>query len=297
MKKYLLISHKFIDTKRGAHLTSERMVGEHPSHLVHLNDLYAKNLEELNEEYKRLIFITQAPHMYHLKMNYRRLKNLNPIIFLRSDFNPSLYESCNNGFHYYRKYNTIKNFIPFITDFKSDPQQIHERPCIGFYIRRFLVPDSHLKCIDFIKNISEDVDVITMGNDIPEIKKFKHVKSYMHTLDNKDFFSHVTHYVYPTSKIFEDPFPNSVLEAVHSGKQIIFPKIQRDHFDGIDDIKDCIKWHENFNPDLNYDNSNCILKAENFKQFYLNAFDNNFEYSFDRSKYKYFNDWIEGEVL
>ena len=298
MKKYLLISHKFLDTKRGAHTTSQRLMNEFPDYLDHLNDLDSQNLEELNEEYKRIIFITQAPHMYHIKMNYSRLKAINPIIFLRGDKNPILYESCNNGFYYYKTYKNIKYYIPFITDFNPYKQKSHLKPCIGFYIRRFLVPDSHLRCIDFLKNLKHEVNVVTMGNNIPEIKSIPNVKSYKHTYDNKEFFSNISHYVYPASKKFQDPFPNTVLEAIQSNKQIIFLDIpNRNHVDGIDDIKDCIKWHKDFNPDLNYDNSNCILKFNNFKKFYIDLFNNNFEYSFDREKYKVFNEWIESEIL
>lgn len=297
MKKYLLIAHKYINLKRGAHTTSIRLANAFPEYLDYKVDFAAQNLENLNNQYKRLIFTTQVISKYPFKLNITRLQRLNYILMLRGQQNPLLYNSCSNGFYYYKTYRNIKFFVPFITDFPlldSKSKQL----CLGFYIRRNVTPDSLIYINNFLKNLKQQVNIYIMGNPTPEFLNYECVKTYNHTYNQIEFFSNITHYIYPASAYFQDPFPNSVLEAVQTGAQIIFPEIPgRNHMDGIDDIKDCIKWHKEFNPDIEYDNSNCILKTKNFEKFYLNLFDNNFEYSFDRTKYKYFCDWIEKEVL
>lgn len=299
MKKYLLISHKYDALKRGAFITSNRFKDSYSEYLDYKLDLDAQNLEELNEQYKRLIFTTQVINNYRLKLNYLRLKNLNYIFFLRKNQNPLIYNSASNGFHYYKTYRNIKFYIPSITDFPLiEKRYNHKIPCLGFYIRKSVTPDSLKFINDFLKNLKQNVDIYVMGNPAPGFSSYKSVNTYTHTYNQKEFFKNITHYIYPASKQFQDPFPNSVLEAIQCDIQIVFPEIYgRNHKDGIDDIKDCIKWHKEFNPNINYDNSNCVLTNDNFKQFFLTIFDNNFEYSFDRDKYKYFSDWIEKEIL
>ena len=294
-----MISHKYDNLKRGAFLTSNRFVDSYSEHLDYKLDLDAQNLEELNEQYNRLIFTTQVISNYRLKLNMSRLKNLNYILFLRSNQNPLIYNSCSNGFHYYKTYKNIKFYIPSITDFPKIENKIkHNIPCLGFYVRRNITPDSLLYINNFLQNLKQTVDIYVMGNPAPEFSKYHCSNTYTHTYDQVEFFKNISHYIYPASKQFQDPFPNSVVEAIQTGIQIVFPTIlNRTHFDGIDDIKDCIKWHKDFNPEIDLDNSNCILTNSTFKKFYLNLFNNNFEYSFDRLKYKYFSDWIENEVL
>jgi hypothetical protein len=299
MKKYLLISHKYDLLKRGAFITSNRFVEFYSGYLDYKLDLDAQNLEELNKQYKRLIFTTQVIQNYRIELNFTRLIKLNYILFLRSDQNPLIYNSASNGFHYYKTYKNIKFYIPSITDFPPIKNKVyHKNPCLGFYIRKNITPDSVKFINDFLKNLKIHVDVYVMGNPAPEFLNYECVDTYNHTYNQIEFFENISHYIYPASKYFQDPFPNSVLEAVQSGVQIIFPEVYgRNHKDGIDDIKECILWHKNFNPDIKYDNTDCVLTNSNFKTFFLNLFDNNFEYSFDRDKYKYFSDWIKGEII
>lgn len=298
MKKYLLIAHKFIKTDRGAHTTSKRLSEHFPDYLDYRVDLESQDLENLNEKYKRIIFVTQVPSLYHFKISYSRFKNINHILMIRGNQSPSLYNSCNNGFHYYRSYPTIKYYVPFITNYSTTKDIIkNEIPRLGFYLRRLIVPDSFSCAIKLIKELKHKVKIYIMGDPAPEISGLKNVVSYNHTFNNDEFFSNITHYVYPTSRVFQDPFPNSVLEAIQTKKQIIFPEIKREHVDGIDDIKECIKWHEKFDPDIYYDNKDCPLNVESFNKFYMNLFENNFEYLFDRDKFKSFSKWIEKEVL
>ena len=298
MKKYLLIAHKYGKLKRGAHLTSQRLVNHFPEYLDYKTDLDAQDLEKLNEEYNKLIFVTQVLSVYCFQLNINRLKQLNYVLLLRGDQNPLIYNSGNNGFHYYRMYKNIKFFIPFVTDFPKNKKKQFKKPILGFYIRRDITPDSLTYTHSFLKDLKMKVDIFVMGNPAPELLQYNSVANYTHTYDNIEFFNNITHYIYPASKVFRDPFPNSVLEAIQSNIQIVFPEIpNRIHKDGIDDIKDCIKWHKTFNPDIMFDNTNCILKNKNFRKFYLRLFDNDFEYEFDREKYKNFYEWIEKEVM
>ena len=144
------------------------------------------------------------------------------------------------------------------------------------------------------------MDVAIMGDPNGQIEHHPKVNNLTHTNNNIKFFSLISHYFYPTSKHFVDPFPHSVVEALQCGKKIIFPKIERDFKDGIDDIKDCIYWEESPNsfisdkPNLNKDHP---FKAKLWKKFYYKAFDNNWEFEFDRDKYKTLFEFIKGEVL
>jgi hypothetical protein len=243
-----------------------------------------------------LIFRTQVPRCYSLPINFVKLRNLNHIIYLRARYLSPFYNSCTNGFYYYKMHDGIQNYVPMITDFpkiKNQPSEI----CLGFYVRKWLTPDSFDLFVDILNSLNHKYNLCIMGDKNEQLKNHPNIKSFKHTNDNYEFFSTITHYFYPTSNYFVDPFPHSVLEAVQTGKQIIFPEIPRNHKDGIDDIKDCIGWFKRFDKDFKIDNSNQPLTASNFKKFYQMIFDNNWEYTFDRQKYKTMLEWIEGEVL
>ena len=82
------------------------------------------------------------------------------------------------------------------------------------------------------------------------------------------------------------------------GCQIVSTVIKgRTHKDGVDDILDCIEYETDLIWDSDCYNKNTILNADNFQKFYKWLFENNFEYQFDRSKYKTFDEWIERELL
>jgi hypothetical protein len=181
-----------------------------------------------------------------------------------------------------------------ITDFPKvkQPSEI----CIGFYARKWLTRDSYNWFFDKLDQWPK-VNICVMGRQEPELEH-KLKGRYKHTFDNIDFFNSITHYVMPKSLTFIDPFPHTLLEAVQSNKQIIIPTIgHRNHKDGIDDIQDCIQWHDDFYPDKFVDNSQCLLKFKNFKKFYQKVIDNNFEYSFEKLKYKNMKEWILEEVI
>ena len=294
--KYLVIGHKFGALKRGGFVVSKRFCEEHPNDCKFIQDIKARGLEILNEKYRRLIFRTQVPRCYSIPINFVKLRKLNHIIYLRARYLSPLYNSCTNGFYYYKMHEKIQNYIPMITDFpKIDKQP--SSICLGFYVRKWLTPDSFNCFVDILDNMKERYDLCIMGDENDQLENHPNIRSFKHTNDNYEFFSRITDYFYPTSRHFVDPFPHSVLEAVQAGKQIIFPKIDRPHKDGIDDIKDCINWHEDFNPDVNLDNKCQLLTASNFRNYYQRIFDNNWEHRFERGKYNRMIDWIVGEVL
>ena len=299
MKKYLLISRKYREAKRGAYTTSERLVKAYPSFLHHMEDCDIKDLKLLDTQYKRLIFVTQSPNMYRLKINFLTLKNINHIMFLRNEFYPNLYNSCNNGFYYYKENRDIKYYIPFITDFSIDNDvSTLDIPCIGFYYRRFLVKDSFSLIKRFVDNLSQPVNICVMGDEPPDIENHPNISFCYYTNNNNEFFKYITHYLHLVSNDFIDPFPNTVLEAVQCNKQIIFYGNDKRKFrDGIDDLKDIVLFHNDFYPDKIYDNSKHPLRLCNFNKFYLRLFDNNFEYSFNRLRYNSFKEWIEEEIM
>ncbi len=291
---FLVIGKKFINLKRGGHVVTKRLCSMFPDYLEYRETTQAVNLEELNEQYDRLIFRTQVPTCYATPVNIVRLLRLNHIIYIRRRHNFPTYNSCTNGFYYYKNNPDIKFYIPLITDFPTTKTPTRE--CLGFYSREYLTPDAYKWFVNKLDELS-GIDVCILGSKSKEIEQ-KTKGRFKHTYDNIEFFNMVTHYVMPKSKAYIDPFPYTLLEAVQTGKQIILPTIHgRSHKDGIDDIQDFIKWHQKVDFNINYNNSGCPLVAKNFQQFYLDVFKNNFEYSFDRDMYKTMPDWVENEVL
>lgn len=291
---YLVIAKKFSNLKRGGHTISKRFCSLFPNDLEYRETAHARNLEELDEEYQRLIFRTQVLRCYTPPLNILKLMKLNHVAYIRDEHNFSTLNSCTNGFYYY-KYTTIKHYVPMITDFPHEAK-MPNKSCIGFYSRKWLTPDSYKW---FISKLDEwpDVDVCILGSPSEKIEQ-KTKGKFKHTFDNVEFFNSITHYVMPKSVSFIDPFPHTLLEAVQTGKQIIIPTIgHRNHKDGIDDIQDCISWHDDFYPDKTLDNSSCLLRFKNFKKFYQDVIKNNFEYSFDKRKYKNIVEWLLGEIL
>ena len=296
MEKYLIIGKLFDDIKRHF-IIGERLAARYPEYLECIQDKHVKDLSDLNKKYKRLIFWTQAPLMYSFHLNLVTLQKLNYVIIIRDEHSLSSFNSANNGFHYYKSHSSIKHYIPFITDFSVDNVINQDVPCLGFYMRAFLIPDSYLCFVNMIQNIKTKIKVYILGHDSYDFSAFKNVIEYKQTYDNKEFFRNITHFVYPQSRTFQDPFPHCLLEAVQSGKQIILPFIKGRYFkDGIDDIKDCTMWHDDLDLNIFYNNNECVITADRFEKFHRDLFENNFEYSFDRDKYKTFYDWIIGET-
>jgi hypothetical protein len=264
MRKYLLITRKYGEARRGAYTSSKRLVNYFPNYLDHKLDFECVgNLGQLNEEYRRLIFVTQAPKMYCFNSNFVSLMNLNYIYFIRNEFHPKMYHNpTSNGF-YYAYYNLdIENYVPFMFDFQVEPISKTEKiPVVGFYIRPLLVPDSFRYAVEFARDLKIKIKLMVLGDCNYPFGNFPNVVDFEQTFDNRYFFKNITHYIYPKSAWFQDPFPNSLLEAVHCNKQIIIPEISnRKHFDGIDDISEVINYHKKFDPDKELNNKDFPLK-------------------------------------
>jgi hypothetical protein len=298
--KYLIIGHKFGALGRGGYHVSKRFCDEHSEYCEFLEDKKARNLEELGRKHKRIIFRTQVPRCYSIPVNFVRVRKINHIFYLRSEHIVPFYNNCTNGFHYYRNHEGFDNYIPMITDFPVEKLTTPNEICLGFYVRKWLTPDSFDCFIDTLNNMPYKINVAIMGDPNHQIRHHPKVDKFLHTNDNVKFFSTITHYFYPTSKRFVDPFPHSVIEALQCGKTLIFPTIERTHKDGIDDIKDCIWWtniNEKFIEDHPAMNQNHPFKAKLWKKFYHKVFENNWEFGFDRNKYKSMYDFVKNEVI
>jgi len=294
--KFLFTGRKFTLLKRGSFTITKRFCEWFDDRA----DFIEGSKITVNDfnGYKKVIFRTQVPSAYNISVNGIALRNTNHLVYIRGEHLTPLLNSCSNGFHYYKRNTKIKHYIPLFTPF-SVTKVNRPIPCLGFYERNCITRDSFDWFMNTIKNLNTDVDIYFMGNPpkINFINLSKHVKSVVHTFDNEEFYSNITHYVYPQSKLWDDPFPHSMLEAIQTGCQIISPLIKgRNHLDGVNDILDCIQFHESFNPDVYFDNSKSILLS-NFRQFYERVFENDFEYSFDREKYKTFEKFIEKEMI
>jgi len=298
--KYLVIGHKIGALGRGGYHVSKRFCNEHSEYCEFREDIKAKNLEELNDKYKKIIFRTQSPKCYRIPVNFVRLRRINHIFYLREMYLNPLYNNCTNGFYYYKMYEKFNNYIPMITNFPVQETTQPQEQCLGFYVRKWLTPDSYDCFINILDNLQYKMNVTVMGDQDYLIQNHPNVLHYKHTNDNVKFFSSITHYFYPTSKYFIDPFPHSVVEAIQCGKKIIFPKIDRNFKDGIDDIKDCIYWEDtknNFISDKPQLNENHPFKAEIWKNFYHNIFENDWNSNFCRDKYSSMYSFIQGEVI
>jgi hypothetical protein len=297
--KYLILARKFGTQERGSYVISKRFQKLFPYQVDFLESRGTIDWDQISEKYKKIIFITQVPKAYKVPVNIISLRNINHLIYIRDEYNHSLFNSCSNGFYYYLDHKSIKNYIPTMMPFDIESRRL-TRPCLGFYERKDITMDSYKWFTDFLAECKHEIDVYLMGNPPYSdfTKRFDCVQNFNHTYDNERFFSSISHYVFPASKIYVDPFPNTILEAVQTGKQLIIPTIpDRSHRDGVDDIKECVKYHTTFNPDVYYDNSNTMLKSENFDKFLKNVLENDFEYHLDRDKYKSFSEWIEKEVI
>lgn len=82
--KYLLISKKYSLLKRGAYCSSVFFNNTFNEYVDCVEQSKIKcEYEEL--KYKRLVFLTQAPELYHKKLTFINANKLNAIVFLRPD--------------------------------------------------------------------------------------------------------------------------------------------------------------------------------------------------------------------
>lgn len=294
--KFLLIGKEYGIEKRGSYYIYKNFCQRYPNNLTFIKDTSVKNLKELNFKYNKLIFCNHALHNYTFPINFYTLKNINHICFTREFKTANLFNSATNGFSIYKKYNTVKYFIPTIlSSYTINNTNTPINITYGFYSRPDCVGDSLIYLYDYIKT-QKIFNLVTCGVRYDKFKSIPQL-NWTHTTNREEFFNSITHYIYPKSGNFIDPFPHTLLEAIQCGKQIISPKLNsRIHFDGVDDILQMIKYHNKISSTTLYDNTNTILDFQKFNKFYINLINNDFIYNFDRNKYKTFYDWCSGEL-
>lgn len=293
--KYLIVGTKTRHLKRSYYTTSLRFANEHPDDLDVVMDtsIQRSDFKQLSEKYKKIIFRQECPSSYHFHINPVILSKIPHTIYIKNDFCHPIYNSCTTGFSYYKNNPKIKNFVPIITDYPKIEDKTTDKPCIGFHGRIWLIKDSYKYLIQLIKDNYGDVDICILGDRVFDLGKFSY-----YTYDSEEFFSHITHFLYPRSSTYIDVTSHALIEAVQLNKQIIIPDISgREHQDGVDDTASCIRYHKHFDPNKKLDNYDNILTAAVFKKFYNQVFNNDWNYPLDRTKYKTFRDWIEGELL
>lgn len=272
----VFIGKRYDSPKRGSFTVTRRFCERY--HETFLNEDEVINPKELFEN-NHVISTFQSPKMYVFKFDLLQYRNYDATFYIREPINKILKNSVTNGYNMYKNNNYFKKFIPMITDFPSINKYNHT-PTIGFYARMHTNPDA----IDYFRkdlnNLKYPIDVVLMGDNI-EIAN-KNVKSVFHTFDEIEFFTAITHYYFPKSAIFVDPFPNALLEAIQCNKQVICPTIPgRKHTDGIEDILSTI---EGYFTDINavfsekeYSLETCLCEKF-FDKFNKELLANNFDY-------------------
>lgn len=298
MSKILLTGRKFGDVKRSGHVISERIAELFPETFDYVEQGEFNDWHEALGDYKKIIFMTHSPRTYFKAPNFVDLSEIPHMIYMREEFNSPFYNSVTNGFNYYMQHESIKNYVPLVTPPPSTFATNRSRPVIGYYLRANLLTQSMKQFINELEALKDEVDVFILGEKCYDFSQIKNVKHCDHTNDASRFFSYITHFVYPRNDEFADPFPHTLLEAVNLNKQIIIPDIRTNSLrDGIDDIRDMIDYHDKIDFNSYFDNKDCVLTFENFKGFYNEIIKNDFEYSFDRKKFKSLSQWIGKEVL
>lgn len=293
--KTCVIGKKYGFSKRGSYTVSKRFADLFDDFEFRV-DTSIKNI--LLEKYDKFIFTFQRCSSYSFPFNLNEIRSIDHLVYTRDKLHACVLNSATNGFSMYKSMKCHKHFIPFITDFSVEfiPQN---EPVLGFYTRVHVNPDA----IQYLKKEIQDckypINLVTFGDNTVDFH-LKNVKSFYHTYDNVDFFSRITHYYFPKSAEFVDPFPNALLEAIQTNKQIICPTISgRTHLDGIDDILIFAKYHsklEDMFSDVYYDNSSCPLVFSNFRSYYNKLLDNDFCTDVQYDTYKDFYDWCSSEL-
>lgn len=299
-KKYLILGKKCVPHKRGAYVIAKRFSDEN-SECDFLEDQELKKLSDA-DIYKKVIVTYQVPDQYHKKLTPHLIREEDNFLFyLRNTFYAKLCNSASNGFSYYSSKKSHKNFIPYICDYPYkfyNPSEL----TIGFYLRPGTISDSFYFLTDYLMMTKKKVNLITCGEInykfCPEL--YTSLNFWRHTFETEDFFNSITHYLCPMSAEKEDPFPNMLMEAIQTNKQIICPRIEgRNHKDGIDDILSLLSggYHHNLNNlEIYYENKNHGLTSANFQKFNQKIFENNWENKLDYTKYKSFYDWCSCEL-
>jgi len=232
----------------------------------------------------RNIVLTQVPFFYKKKKEFFT-EMFNAIHFLRPYLVNYWKNSATNGFSIYKEIDGYKYCIPMMYNYKCNNNNVKDKIVIGYYNSIYRGTKEWFK--QFVKDNETYIDrIYILGEQIRECP------SFIYTTNKDEFFSNITHFVYPMSTSFVDPWPTTLEEAVRCNKQIIILPSNRNWHDGIDDICSCIRYHTSLNLNRYYDNANCSINMFDLTKYYdALLFDNNFEYKIDRTKYKSFNEW------
>lgn len=272
--KYLFIAKKFPKIKRGAWTASEDLRRVFPNNITLKTDNRVHKIRGVAPLYDKIVLVTQVPHLYHFAVNFLSLHGINHLIFIRSEHNEPFFNSCTNGFYYYKEHEDIKNYIPFIPRLPVMREPQEER--IGFYHRPYLNPDACKWFIDKYKD--NDIPIITMGE---YIAAFKNRRNWVHTYERDYFWKNTSTYLYPRSTTYVDPFPTSVVEALQTGKKVLIHNLgPRNYKDGIDDVLDV----------CNYDRN--LFNFSNFVSYYRNLLSNGMESYIDRYNYNTLSSYL-----
>lgn len=215
------------------------------------------------------IWMLENPYFYKCSLTER----LSDYWFIRQEFlNFFPVKALTRGYSYYKNYH--HRYTSYFPTIYQSNYQVNEQPSIGYYIRSMRV-ESNLAFLDFIKNISIDIPIITMGTKecLPELSNRINCE---HTYDPSYFYKKCSHYFYFRCSDFNDPLPHTLLEAIQSKHRIISPlNPNRNHQDGIDDLLSFIDYDLVFNE--NKQGQYCDgLQANNWKKYIESVIYSNF---------------------
>ena len=291
--KYAIIGWNDKTQKRGAYTEAAALQSKYPDKIDVFDANHKLDIDEIHQNYKRVIYTYQNPNkLYDKKAIDIRYYNKD-IVYIRKDIKTIFKWKTTNGFSMYIKNDIFYNFVPMmIPMFQPNINIRTDKIVLGYYLRPQYRPDDYQMFCDFVYNLKIPVDLYVMGSFVfPFNGKTKLIRNLIYTTDNVEFFNNITHYVYSMSNVF-DPWPTTLQEAVNANKQIIILEQKRNFKDGIDDICENIKYHKVLDTEIYYNNSNSIINKWNYDKFYNEVFANNFEYYFDRNRYKYIADWL-----
>ena len=292
--KYALIGWNDKQQKRGAYTEAATLQSKYPDILDVFDANTKLNINELHQQYDKLIYTYQNPNKLYSKRVLDVKYFEKDIVYIRKDIKTLFKYKTTNSFSMYRQNQTVfNNFVPMLIPmFSPDTSIDYNTIKLGYYLRPQYRPDDYQMFCDFIHNIRIPVDLYVMGSfKFPYSTYSKQIRNITYTTDNNIFFNNITHYVYSMSNVF-DPWPTTLQEAVNANKQIIILKQNRSFKDGIDDIMENIKYHTCLDLDVFYNNTNSIINTWNYDKYYKEVFENEFLYNFDVDKYKYFSDWL-----
>lgn len=242
----------------------------------------------------RNICLTQKPIQMKMKM---LREYINAIHFIRPNYiTYGFIHKATNGFSIYKAETKYNYFIPMMYDYQNKNINADEIS-IGYYFS--IYRNNFGEFIEFLKENKNKIKYINiLGKILYEDFYYNMLTNIdnnfnIHFYQNKDeFFSNITHLVFPMSKTFLDPWPTVLEEGVRCNKQIIILHQDRNWQDGIDDICSCIRYHTKLNLNTYYDNSDSSIVNFDLDKYYNYLFNNNFEFYIDRKKFKTFDDFL-----